>query len=135
MSFSENRNKCFDMAKECTENNYDIYSYIASKIFNVPIEECKEFDSDMNINPDGIQRRNIAKRIALNTQSVYSLTKIANIPDLPKMVEQAFPFVFDEEDTEHQDSDLDQSTTFIVQLVGYVRMVRWMREFEFRQEE
>ena len=131
MSFTENRNKCFEMAKECIDKNYDIYSYIASKIFNVPIEECYEYDSNMNLYHEGIQRRNIAKRIALNKMSVHSLANIANIPDLPKMVEQAFPFVFDEEDTEHQDSDIDHTTTFIVQLVGYVRMVKWMKEFGF----
>ena len=130
MSFAENRNKCFEMAKECVDKNYDVYSYIASKIFNVPIEECYECDSNMHLYPNGIQRRTIAKRIALNQQSVYSLAKIANIPDLPKMVENAFPFVFDEEDIQHVETDLDQSTTFIVQLVGYVRMSRWMKEFE-----
>lgn len=134
MSFAENRNKCFEMAEECIDKNYDIYSYIASKIFNVPIEECCEFDENMNICPGGIQRRNIAKRIALNQQSVHILSKIANIPDLPKMVAKAFPFVFfDEENTEFPDSDVDQSVTFIIELVGYVRMVRWMKEFGFEK--
>ena len=43
----------------------DLYSEIASKAFNVPYEECKEFRPDGTTNKDGKERRSQAKSILL----------------------------------------------------------------------
>ena len=43
----------------------DLYSEIASKAFNVPYEDCKEFRPDGTTNKDGKERRSQAKSILL----------------------------------------------------------------------
>ena len=43
----------------------DLYSEIASKAFNVPYEECLEFNADGTTNKDGKERRTQAKSILL----------------------------------------------------------------------
>lgn len=46
----------------------DLYSEIASKAFNVPYEQCKEFNSDGTTNVEGKERRTQAKSILLGKQ-------------------------------------------------------------------
>lgn len=46
----------------------DLYSEIASKSFNVPYEDCKEFRPDGTVNPEGKERRTQAKSILLGKQ-------------------------------------------------------------------
>lgn len=43
----------------------DIYSWIASSIYAVPYDECKEYRSDGTKNPEGHKRRNSVKSIIL----------------------------------------------------------------------
>ena len=43
----------------------DIYAWIASFIYNVPYEECKERRPDGTINPQGKERRTSVKSIIL----------------------------------------------------------------------
>lgn len=43
----------------------DLYSEIASKSFNVPYEDCREFRPDGTVNPEGKERRTQAKSILL----------------------------------------------------------------------
>lgn len=43
----------------------DLYSEIASKAFNKPYEECKEFNPDGSTNKQGKERRSRAKSILL----------------------------------------------------------------------
>ena len=43
----------------------DLYSEIASKAFNVPYEDCKEFREDGTTNKQGKERRSQAKSILL----------------------------------------------------------------------
>ena len=43
----------------------DLYSEIASKAFNVPYEDCKEFREDGTTNKQGKERRTQAKSILL----------------------------------------------------------------------
>lgn len=45
--------------------NKDIYAWIASFIYNVPYEECKEFRPDGTKNPQGKERRTSVKGIIL----------------------------------------------------------------------
>lgn len=43
----------------------DIYAWIASFIYNVPYEQCKEFNADGTKNPEGKERRTSVKSIIL----------------------------------------------------------------------
>lgn len=43
----------------------DLYSEIASKAFNVPYEDCLEFNPDGTTNKEGKERRSRAKSILL----------------------------------------------------------------------
>ena len=43
----------------------DLYSEIASKAFNKPYEDCKEFNADGSTNKQGKERRTQAKSILL----------------------------------------------------------------------
>lgn len=43
----------------------DIYAWIASFIYKVPYEDCKEFRPDGTTNPEGKERRTAVKSIIL----------------------------------------------------------------------
>ena len=51
----------------------DLYSEIASKAFNKPYEECKEFRPDGTVNKEGKERRTQAKSILLGRPEVMPL--------------------------------------------------------------
>lgn len=51
----------------------DLYSEIASKAFNKPYEECKEFRPDGTVNKEGKERRAQAKSILLGRPEVMPL--------------------------------------------------------------
>lgn len=48
----------------------DLYSTIASKLYNMPYEECKEFRPDGTVNPEGKNRRSSVKPILLGKPQV-----------------------------------------------------------------
>ena len=43
----------------------DVYAWIASLVYNMPYEECKEFRPDGTVNPEGKERRSFCKSIVL----------------------------------------------------------------------
>lgn len=47
------------------KENKDIYAWVASIIYRVPYEECKEFRPDGSVNKEGKKRRNHTKAIVL----------------------------------------------------------------------
>ena len=55
----------------------DLYSEIASKAFNKPYEECKEFRADGTTNKDGKERRSQAKSILLGVLYGRGIDSIA----------------------------------------------------------
>lgn len=57
--------------------NKDIYAWIASFIYNVPYEECKEFRPDGTKNPQGKERRTSVKSIILGLMYGRSTKSIA----------------------------------------------------------
>lgn len=55
----------------------DLYSTIASKIYNVPYEECKEFRADGTVNPEGKARRTSVKPVLLGIMYGRGIPSIA----------------------------------------------------------
>ena len=59
------------------KENKDIYAWIASFIYNVPYDECKEFRPDGTKNPEGKERRTSVKSIILGLMYGRSTKSIA----------------------------------------------------------
>lgn len=55
----------------------DMYSWIASEVYKVPYEECKEFRPDGTVNSEGKKRRNSCKSIVLGLMYGRSTGSIA----------------------------------------------------------
>ena len=118
----------FELADIITDNGYDVYSYVASKIFNKPYEECLE-QIDYNWNPTGKIMRDIAKYICIRG-GVDDISNTYKIPNLKQLVVDAFPFRFsDDIDDDDISDDLDdrccESVTFLMALTGYVRFTKF----------
>lgn len=62
----------------------DLYSTIASKLYNMPYEECKEFRPDGTVNPEGKQRRSSVKPILLGIMYGRGVTSIAEQMNISK---------------------------------------------------
>lgn len=65
----------------------DLYSEIASKSFNKPYEECKEFREDGSTNKEGKERRSRAKKVLLAT--LYGMSDQGVAKDLNISIEKA----------------------------------------------
>lgn len=46
-------------------NNQDLYAIMASKVYKMPVEDCKEFRPDGSVNPEGKLRRTSMKSVLL----------------------------------------------------------------------
>lgn len=57
----------------------DLYSTIASKIYKMPYEECKEFRADGTVNPDGKARRSSVKPVLLGIMYGRGVNSIAEV--------------------------------------------------------
>lgn len=62
----------------------DLYSTIASKLYNKPYEECKEFRTDGTVNPEGKQRRSSVKPILLGIMYGRGVNSIAEQMNISK---------------------------------------------------
>lgn len=62
----------------------DLYSTIASKLYNMPYDECKEFRPDGTVNPDGKNRRSSVKPILLGIMYGRGVTSIAEQMNISK---------------------------------------------------
>lgn len=62
----------------------DLYSTIASKLYNMPYEECKEFRADGTVNPEGKNRRSSVKPILLGIMYGRGVTSIAEQMNISK---------------------------------------------------
>lgn len=116
----------------------DLYSEIASKSFNVPYEDCLEFNADGTTNKDGKERRSRAKKILLATLYGMSVNTIAD--DLNITVEKAqeikdsvfkgFPAIKRFEETS---LDMARSIGYVTTVCGRKRRLPDMQldEYEF----
>ena len=133
----------FQIADEIVEKGEDVYSYVASKIFKKDCDECREYNKDeWSWNPTGKMMRDIAKAICLNRMSIAELSEKYRLPYLSNLVEEAFPFTipYDIEDgfafnDEFSEERCMHSTTFIVQLAGYVRFSSYRLENDRKLHE
>ena len=62
----------------------DLYATIASKLYNKPYEECKEFRPDGTVNPEGKQRRSSVKPILLGIMYGRGVNSIAEQMNITK---------------------------------------------------
>ena len=133
--FNENE-RLFALADYIVENGLDTYAYVASKIFNKKYEECMDRNPvSMEFSVTGNILRTIAKKICINSMSVDELSTNYSIPQLKQLIVNAFPFRFPEDIVDGEDTatdDIDEricgSTTFLVNLTGYVRFKYLMRD-------
>ena len=72
---------------EAYRNGKDLYCEIASMAFHVPYEDCLEFNPDGSKNPEGKERRSIAKKIVLSINYGKGIKSLAE--DLGKTVDEA----------------------------------------------
>ena len=66
-----------ESCKNSLKNNTDIYSEIASMIYNLPYDECVEFRPDGSTNYEGKERRGNAKAIVLSILYSKGVNSIA----------------------------------------------------------
>lgn len=125
--------KCFDKLDVIREKvmggeDIDIFSMVASFIFNVSPDECKPYNEDYTKNEEGTRRRNVAKCLCLNSAMIDDIAIKYNVPNLHDLLVEAFPWTpYFEIDT---DNDLpigreDRATnayTFITMIRGYCLM-------------
>ena len=93
--FSQQEPRCLaHMSKDenmlqAYRDNKDLYSTIASKIYGVPYEECKEFRPDGSVNEDGKQRRTSVKPILLGIMYGRGTASIAELLNISPKEAQA----------------------------------------------
>lgn len=61
----------------------DIYSWIASFVYNVPYEQCREFNPDGSKNPEGKERRTSVKALILGLMYGMGVSSIAEQLKIP----------------------------------------------------
>ena len=99
----------------------DLYSEIASKAFNKPYEQCKEFNADGTTNKDGKERRTQAKSILLGVLYGRGEASIAEqlnttakkAKEIKESVFRGFPAI----------KQFEQDSIEMAQSVGYVTTV------------
>lgn len=143
--------KCFDVVEKIKkyyiEDNLDIYSVVASYIFDVPYNDCI-LDTQ---SPKNIARRKFAKKLLLanNTfDEIYDkvcdevLYDYASVicdlkDDLKKLIIERFPYSKDiSYDYERSlDDKFTDSCTFIASILGYCRMCDYIHEHELSASE
>ena len=112
---------CFQKLSEFMRSDMDVYSWVASEIFECPYEMCLEYNGGSE---EGWIRRFVAKQICLSRKSVEDLSKEHNLPNLADMIIKAFPYtnigdaLWDELNFTKDDEIID-SVTFISSIRGY----------------
>lgn len=128
-----------DIVYSCVELNKDIFSVVASLLFNEPYHKCSEYNPVTGkFDPEGARRRNVAKQLLLNRMNLDVIESSYNVPDLKDMLLDTFPYT-DAEDIDSIEISFDQKVqyawNFAVLVFGYVDMLKKQREFEDRIKE
>lgn len=117
----------------------DLYSEIASKAFNVPYEECREFREDGTTNKAGKERRTQAKTILLGVlygrgvpsiaEQLKTTTKKAQ--DIKDSVFRGFPAI---EEFEQSSLDMAYEKGYVTTVCGRKRRLPDLQlpEYEFK---
>lgn len=116
----------------------DLYSEIASKAFNKPYEQCKEFNPDGTTNKEGKERRSQAKSILLGVLYGRGEKSIAEqlgcseqkAKDIKKSVFKGFPAI---EQFEEDSKDMAYEMGYVTTVCGRKRRLPdySLDEFEF----
>lgn len=119
----------------------DLYCEIASKAFNKPYEQCKEFNPDGTTNKEGKERRGHAKKILL--ASLYGMTTQGIARDLNCTVDKAkeiqnsvfrgFPAI---KKFEQNSMDMAYDLGYVTTVCGRKRRLPdlQLEEYEFKYE-
>lgn len=123
-----------DIVYSCVKLNKDIFSVVASWLFNEPYNKCFEYDPVKGkFDPEGARRRNVAKQLLLNRMHLDVIESSYNVPDLKNMLLATFPYT-NAEDIDSIEISFDQKVqnawNFAVSVFGYVDMLKKQMEFE-----
>jgi len=120
----------------------DLYSEIASKSFNKPYEECKEFREDGSTNKEGKERRSRAKKVLLATlygMSDQGVAKDLNISidkakEIKESVFRGFPAI---KHFEQDSLNMAYELGYVTTVCGRKRRLPdlQLEEFEFRWKD
>lgn len=141
---------CFsklDAIKHAVVNNgADVYSEVASEIFNCSSDECREFRRDESGNlvkyADGKKRRNVAKYLMLNKMMLDDVACKFEVYDLADKIISAFPYTpIDELESDDPDIEIDRECaainaySFITLIRGYCVIPYYLDRFSKFKEK
>ena len=138
--WNKNNELLTSMASEILENNLDIYSYVASKLFNVTYEDC------IHDSPVGYILRSVARKLCLDGYDslgnhsdlvVNKLSESYSIPDLANRLISAFPYTklsMEYKEIERYEK-IRSSAYFLHSLTWHVNFCRLMSEQEAMNKE
>lgn len=141
---------CFsklDAIKHAVVNNgADVYSEVASEIFNCSSDECREFRRDESGNlvkyADGKKRRNVAKYLMLNKMMLDDVACKFEVYDLADKIISAFPYTpIDELESDDPDIEIGRedaainSYSFITLIRGYCILPYYQKKFNQIKED
>lgn len=136
---------CFsklDAIKHAVVNGADIYSEVASEIFNCSPDDCREYSSDYVIYEDGRKRRNVAKYLLLNRMMLDDIACKFEVYDLADRIISAFPYTpIDELSADDPDVEIDRedaainSYSFITLIRGYCIFPYYQKKFNQIKEK
>lgn len=127
-------------------NGADIYSEVASEIFQCSPDECREYVWDESGNTviyeDGRKRRNVAKYMMLNRMTLDDIACKYQVPDLYDKVIRAFPYTpFGELESDdpyieiaREDAAIN-SYGFITLIRGYCILPYYQKRFDQIKED
>lgn len=120
----------------------DLYSEIASKAFNKPYEQCREFNVDGTTNKDGKERRSQAKSILLGVLYGRGVPSIAEqlgtttkkAQDIKDSVFRGFPAI---RQFENDSIQMAEEMGFVTTVCGRKRRLPSMRkpDYEFKWQD
>ena len=127
------------MVDEIVYTRSDVYSYVASKLFDCDIEDCREYSNEGERCEAGKHRRDVAKKLCMGNMSWKDVAEKFDEPNLGEMIIKAFPFTFFDEIDEEPDETMTESEifenkviashSFLTEIRGYVRVKSMQRDF------
>ncbi len=141
---------CFsklDAIKYAVVNNgADVYSEVASEIFQCSSDECHEFRRDESGNfikdDEGKKRRDVAKYLMLNKMMLDDIACKFQVYDLYNRIIQAFPYTSaDELESDDPDIEIDRECkainaySFITLIRGYCILPYYSNRFNKFKEK
>lgn len=127
-------------------NGADVYSEVASEIFQCSSDECREciWDESGNyvFSEDGKKRRNVAKYLMLNRMMLDDIACKFQVPDLHDKVIRAFPYTpIDELSADDPDIEICREDaainaySFITLIRGYCMLPYYQKRFDQIKED